>query len=70
MHTHTHTHTHIHTHSQLELHRRKSEHELPEDALEAELQRLEEELMEGEDDSGLLDSRTDDDLMLDIEEFI
>lgn len=56
--------------SQSELQRRQSE--LKDEALDEELQRIEEELMEaeGEGDNSLLESKTDDDLMLAIEEFM
>lgn len=56
--------------SQSELQRRQSE--LKDEALDEELQRIEEELMEaeGEGDDSLLESKTDDDLMLAIEEFM
>ena len=71
MHTHTtHTHnTHVYTHtsnSRSELKRQESE--LHGETLDAELELFEQELMEGGD--VMLDSRTDDDLMLEMEEFL
>lgn len=67
---------HLYTHSQSELRDRSDSEILSYDQLDSELAQLEEELEgEGEGEGGdvedvLLDSRTDDDLMLDFAEFL